>query len=59
MVEMQVVIEDGNRFDPNAMKVMMLPLHAIPAELSDAITRPGDARLPVQTVRGLAGRQVG
>ena len=56
----QVQAENGNRFDPFAMKVMMPPLTEIPRNLHDIVTKAQDRRHPTpQTVREIAGISTG
>lgn len=59
-ISLNVQREENNRYDPNAMKVLMPPLDQIPERLHGDSTRPGGARFPIaQTVARIAGRQVG
>ena len=52
--------ENGNQFDPFAMKVMMPPLTEIPSNLHDIVTREQDRRHPTpQTVTEIAGTSTG
>ncbi|XP_070536910.1 uncharacterized protein [Ptychodera flava] len=54
LVEMVVLHEHNNRYDPDAMKVVMPRLEDLPEALLDTATRTGGP-----TVRQLAGLQVG
>jgi len=56
-IPMKVEKEDGNRFDPSAMKIMMPNIQDIPVHLCDAVTRDVSRRHPNrQTVREIAGK---
>ena len=53
---MNCIPETGNRFDINAMLVVAPPLHEVPVELRDAITRPPPR---LQHVRDIVSRPIG
>ncbi|XP_069110389.1 uncharacterized protein [Argopecten irradians] len=60
-IKMKVEVEDNNRYDESAMKVMVPSLDEIPQHLHGNVTRPENIqrRLPVQRVRDIAGKQIG
>ena len=51
--------EPQNKYDKNAVLVKCPPLMDIPQDQWDVETRGADSRSPRQTVRDVAGRQVG
>ena len=55
-IPMKVEKEDGNQFDPFAMKIMKPNLQDIPAHLHNSVTRDVSRRHPYrQTVREIEG----
>ncbi|XP_033761304.1 uncharacterized protein LOC117343104 [Pecten maximus] len=60
-IKLSVEIEENNRYDSSAMKVMVPNLNEIPQYLHENVTRQENInrRLPVQRVRDIAGQQIG
>ena len=56
-ISMLVLPEDGNKYDENAMKVMM-PGN-VPEEMLNIVTRKADVHRKEQRIRDTLGKQVG
>ena len=58
-IEMDVVLEEGNSYDPFAMAVKMPMLHDIHPQLHEEVTRAEKGKDKMQCMRDIAEKQVG